>query len=56
MIDTTNKTPRTVKTPDGYGELFSIDGDVAIVKVPVDDKRFLKLYAVEQCEEVSREN
>lgn len=56
MIDLKNKTPRTVKTPDGYGEVFSINGDTVIVKVPVGEKKFLRIYTVEQCEEVKNAN
>ena len=52
MIDTNDRTPRTVMTPDGYGELFSVEKETTVVKIQVGDKRFLRLYATELCEEV----
>lgn len=56
MIDLKNKEPRTVKTPDGYGELFSVEDPMVIVKVLVGEKKFLRIYTVEQCEEVEDVN
>jgi len=52
MIDTNNRAPRTVMTPDGYGELFSVEKETTVVKIQVGERRFLRLYATELCEEV----
>ena len=55
MIDTDNKEPRTVKTPDGIGELFSLDDQTVVVKIPEGDRRYLRVYQLSDCEEVSHE-
>ena len=54
MIDTDNKEPRTVKTPDGFGRIFGIDHSdkTVIVKIPEGDKQYLRVYPLSECEEV----
>jgi len=52
MIDINNPTPRTVKTPDGYGELYSADEECVVVKVQTGEKRLLRLYDTNLCDEV----
>ena len=56
MIDTDNKEPRTVKTPDGFGRLFAVDHSdkTVIVKIPEGDKQYLRVYPLSECEEMEK--
>ena len=59
MIDTTNRTVRQVKTPDGIGTFVFIDKDdpnkvYVQIKMPGKKIADFKAYPAEKCEEVEK--